>query len=81
MHFKDHVSPPGSENMNYAILAPDAGVSEVKSIGAISCSTAKEEEILTVDVSDEALEIAGMGSSACNFTWGVCTLDQAGCPG
>jgi hypothetical protein len=34
----------------------------------------EEEEILTFDVSDEALEIAG--SDKTNFTWGVCTLDQ-----
>jgi|GEM_PF-3914083 len=39
---------------------------------------AEEEEILTVNISDEALEIAG--SDKANFTWGVCTLDQAGCP-
>jgi hypothetical protein len=32
----------------------------------------EEEEILTFDVSDEALEIAG--SDKTNFTWGVCTL-------
>jgi hypothetical protein len=36
------------------------------------------EEILTFDVSDEALESAG--SDKINFTWGVCTLDQPGCP-
>ena len=36
-----------------------------------------EEEILTFDVSDEALEI--VGSDKTNFTWGVCTLDQPGC--
>jgi hypothetical protein len=66
--------------MNHAITIPDAGVSEVKSISAISSLTAAEEQILTVDVADEALEIAGMRSSASNFTWGVCTLDQAGCP-
>ena len=40
----------------------------------------EEEEILTFDVSDEALEIAGMVSDTINFTWGVCTMDQAGCP-
>ena len=37
----------------------------------------EEEEILTFDVSDEALEIAGTDKT--NFTWGVCTLDQPGC--
>ena len=40
----------------------------------------EEEEILTFDVSDEALEIAGSVSDQANFTWGVCTLDQIGCP-
>lgn len=38
----------------------------------------EEEEILTFDVSDEALEMAG--SDKTNFTFGVCTLDQPGCP-
>jgi hypothetical protein len=38
----------------------------------------EEEEILTFDVSDEALEVAGSNNS--NFTWGVCTMDQPGCP-
>ena len=38
-----------------------------------------EEEILTFDVSDEALEIAGTVSDKTNFTYGVCTLDQSGC--
>jgi hypothetical protein len=38
----------------------------------------EEEEILTLDVSDEALEIAG--SHKTNFTWGECTLSQPGCP-
>jgi hypothetical protein len=43
-----------------------------------------EEEILTLDVSDEALEIAaGTGSDKTNFTWGVCTAIGGGygCPG
>lgn len=44
----------------------------------------EEEDVLTADVSDQALEIAGMASGQVNFqvnfTWGVCTLDQAGCP-
>ena len=39
----------------------------------------EEEEIFTLDVSDEALEIAGATSST-NWTFGVCTLDQPGCP-
>ena len=37
----------------------------------------EEQEILTFDVSDEALEIAG--TMRTNFTYGVCTLDQPGC--
>jgi hypothetical protein len=40
-----------------------------------------EERILIFEVSDEALESAGTASDAAKFTWGVCTLDQAGCPG
>jgi hypothetical protein len=39
-----------------------------------------EEEILTFDVSDEALEIAGMVSGTADFTFGVCTFEQPGCP-
>jgi hypothetical protein len=38
---------------------------------------AQDEELLTFDVSDEALERAGAASNA--FTYGVCTLDQPGC--
>ena len=38
----------------------------------------EEEEILTFDVSDEALEMAGSDRTV--FTFGVCTLDQPGCP-
>lgn len=42
---------------------------------------AEEEDILTFDVSDDALERAvSVAGAAGNFTWGVCTLDQAGCP-
>jgi hypothetical protein len=40
----------------------------------------EDEEILTFDVSDEALEIAGTVTDRNNFTWGVCTMDQPGCP-
>jgi hypothetical protein len=40
----------------------------------------EEEAILTFDVSDEALEIVGTVSEKANFTFGVCTLDQPGCP-
>jgi hypothetical protein len=40
-----------------------------------------EEEILAFDVSDEALEIAaGTVSDMANFTFGVCTYQQVGCP-
>jgi hypothetical protein len=38
---------------------------------------AEDEAILTFDVSDEALEIAGTDRTS--FTYGVCTLDQPGC--
>jgi hypothetical protein len=41
----------------------------------------EEEQILAFDVSDEALEIAGTVSDKANFTWGVCTQFQSGCPG
>jgi hypothetical protein len=44
----------------------------------MATSTEEEEIILTFDVSDEALEIAGSGKT--NFTWGECTLSQPGCP-
>jgi hypothetical protein len=41
----------------------------------------EEEELLTFDVSDEALEIAaGTVSDKTNFTFGVCTYQQVGCP-
>ena len=40
----------------------------------------EDEEILTFDVSDEALEIAGAANEQTKFTFGVCTLDQPGCP-
>jgi hypothetical protein len=40
-----------------------------------------EEEILDFDVSDEALEIAaGTVSDKANFTFGICTIQQSGCP-
>lgn len=42
--------------------------------------TEEEQEILNFEVSDEALEVAGTVSSTANFTFGVCTLDQVGCP-
>ena len=38
-----------------------------------------EEEVLAFDVSDEALEIAA-GTDKANFTFGVCTYQQIGCP-
>jgi hypothetical protein len=49
-------------------------------MNAMGILTTEEEEILTFEVSDEALEIAGTVSGMINFTWGVCTLDQTGCP-
>ena len=39
-----------------------------------------DEEVLAFEVSDEALEIAGTVNDRTNFTFGVCTLDQPGCP-
>jgi hypothetical protein len=59
------------------------GVGEAKRINAMVDITLKtEEEILAFDVSDEALEIAaGTVSDKANFTFGVCTANQAGCPG
>ena len=40
-----------------------------------------DEEMLAFDA-DEALEIAvGTVSDKANFTFGVCTANQSGCPG
>jgi hypothetical protein len=50
---------------------------EAKRISAMATLKPEEEEILTFDVSDEALEIAGSGKT--HFAYGVCTLDQPGC--
>ena len=38
------------------------------------------EEILTFNFSDEALEIAGTMGDRGNFTFGICTFEQPGCP-
>ena len=38
------------------------------------------EEILTFNFSDEELEIAGTMGNSVNFTFGVCTFEQPGCP-
>jgi len=41
----------------------------------------EEEEILAFYVSDEALEMAaGTVNDTANFTFGVCTYQQVGCP-
>ena len=40
----------------------------------------EDEEILNFDVSDIALELAGTVNDQTKFTFGVCTLDQPGCP-
>jgi hypothetical protein len=56
------------------------GVSEAKRIDGMATLKTAEEEILTFDVSDEALEIAGTVSEKGNFTFGVCTFEQPGCP-
>jgi hypothetical protein len=45
-------------------------VSELKGINAMTTLKIAEEEILTFDVSDEALEIAGMVTGTTNFTFG-----------
>jgi hypothetical protein len=63
----------------YTILAA-TGVSEAKRINAMAALKTEEEETLTFDVSDEALEIAGTVSEKTNFTFGVCTYQQIGCP-
>jgi hypothetical protein len=55
------------------------GVSETKRINAMATLKTDAEEILTFDVSDEALESAGTVGNKTNFTFGVCTLDQPGC--
>jgi hypothetical protein len=57
-------------------------VREAKRINAMVDITLKtEEEILAFDVSDEALEIAASTvSDKSNFTFGVCTYQQIGCP-
>jgi hypothetical protein len=58
------------------------GLREAKRFNAMVDITLKdEEEILGFDVSDEALEIAaGTVSDKANFTFGVCTYQQIGCP-
>jgi hypothetical protein len=63
-------------SFEYTILAA-TGISEAKRINAMAALKTEEEEILTFDISDEALEIAGSDNT--NFTYGVCTLDQPGC--
>jgi len=40
----------------------------------------EEEEILTFNFSDEALEIAGTMGDRANFTFGICTFEQPGWP-
>jgi hypothetical protein len=58
-------------------------VSEAKRINAMATlkTEEEEEEILAFDVSDEALEIAaGTVNDKANFTFGVCTYQQIGCP-
>jgi len=58
-------------------LWPQTSVSEAKRINAMAT---EEEEILTFNFSDEALEIAGAMGDRANFTFGVCTFEQPGCP-
>jgi hypothetical protein len=40
----------------------------------------EDDGILNFDVPDVALEIAGTVNDQTKFTFGVCTLDQPGCP-
>ena len=54
--------------------------SEAKGINAMATLKTEEEEIVTFDVSDEALEIVGTVGDKNHFTWGICTVDQSGCP-
>jgi hypothetical protein len=61
------------------IIPATTVVSEVKRINDMTTLKTAEEEILTFDIPDEALEIAGMVSGTANFTFGVCTFDQPGC--
>jgi hypothetical protein len=71
----------GSDKMKYTILAAtDLSEARKERINALANLKTEEEEILTFDVSDEALEIAGTVSDKTNFTWGVCTVNQTGCP-
>jgi hypothetical protein len=63
--------------MEFSAMKFNLLMREAKRINAIASLKPEEEEILTFDVSDEALEIAG--SDKTNFTYGVYTLDQPGC--
>jgi hypothetical protein len=67
----------------HEIYNPARNGLKAKRIGAMVTSEVEreEQEILTFEVSDEALEIAGAASVQAKFTWGVCTMDQPGCPG
>ena len=65
---------------NAAAEISATGVAEAKKINAMTTLKTEEEEILIFDVSHEALEIAGRVSDKTNFTWGVCTFEQPGCP-
>jgi hypothetical protein len=60
-----------------AIFLTAKGLSEEKGINIMAVLKTEEEDILTFDVPDEALEIAGTDRTS--FTYGVCTLDQPGC--
>jgi hypothetical protein len=73
------VALPAKIRFGILILAAMV-VSELKGINVMTTLKTAEEVILTFDVSDEALEIAGMVSGTTNFTFGVCTFEQPGCP-
>ena len=78
---------PGTKTQDAGSATPARVVlsteGEAKRINAMVDITLKaKEEILAFDVSDEALEIAaGTVSENANFTFGVCTANQGGCPG
>ena len=51
-------------------------------ITTLLTNRAKAIDMQGANVSDEALEIAaGTVSDKANFTFGVCTANQSGCPG
>jgi hypothetical protein len=72
----------GNDNVEKHQAHANMGANEAKRSNAMATLKIEEEEqeILTFDVSDEALEFAGTVSDKTNFTFGVCTYQQVGCP-